>query len=181
MTVQLRWTNPSNSQPLDYLISQPPQHAAGWSLHGDLVTYTPAPGFVGTDTLIYVAEPLHGLEGNTATVTFTVTRPVSSGPPPPPPPAPPTQHKHKKHHRQKNGTPHHGHHKSSGACKVPRLRGRTLAAAKAALHRAHCGVGKVVKRKSSALAKGRVIASHPRAASTHKAGTKVKLTVSLGR
>ena len=178
VTVQLQCTNPSNSQQLNYLLSVPPQHAASWSLQGDRLTYTPAPGFVGTDTFIYFAEPLHGLEGNTATVTITVTEPTGSGPPPPPPPPPPQHHKHKKPPKKQRGT---RHHKASGACKVPRLRGRTLAAAKLALRRAHCGVGKVAKRKSSALAKGRVIASHPRATSRHKAGAKVKLTVSLGR
>ncbi len=168
VTLQLQCTNPTNSQQLNYFLSQPPQHAASWSLQGDRITYTPAPGFVGTDTFVYFAEPLHGLEGNTATVTITVAEPTGSGPPPPPPPAPPPPN-------------HKRHHKPSGACKVPRLRGRTLAAAKVALRRAHCGVGKVVKRKSSALAKGHVIASHPRAGSRHRAGTRVKLTVSLGR
>ena len=66
-------------------------------------------------------------------------------------------------------------------CAVPKLTGWTLAAAKTALKRAHCAVGKVTKRKSSTVSTGRVISSSPKAGSKHRAGTKVALTVSRGK
>jgi beta-lactam-binding protein with PASTA domain len=67
------------------------------------------------------------------------------------------------------------------ACKVPAVTGKTLAAAKTALKKAHCGVGTVTKKASSTIAKGKVISSQPKAGSKHKAGTKVALTVSSGK
>ena len=67
------------------------------------------------------------------------------------------------------------------ACKVPALKGKTLAAAKKALKKAQCGVGAVTKKASSTVAKGKVISSSPKAGTKHKAGTKVKLTVSGGK
>lgn len=33
-------------------------------------------------------------------------------------------------------------------CKVPRLAGKTLAAAERALRKAHCGVGKITRKQS---------------------------------
>jgi len=66
VTVQLACTNPSNSQ-LNYFLATQPHHAANWSFEGGRITYTPAPGFTGTDTFTYSAEPLNGLPGNTAT------------------------------------------------------------------------------------------------------------------
>ncbi len=66
-------------------------------------------------------------------------------------------------------------------CKVPKLRGATLAAARRALSRAHCDVGKVTRRKSAKVATGRVISSSPGAGSKHRARTRVNLTVSRGK
>lgn len=66
-------------------------------------------------------------------------------------------------------------------CKVPKVRGKTLAAAKTAIRRAHCGVGKVTKAFSTKVKKGRVISTKPRAGSKHPRGTKIKLSVSKGR
>lgn len=65
-------------------------------------------------------------------------------------------------------------------CVVPVLRGKKLAAAKTALKRAHCAVGKVTKKASAKIAAGKVISSNPKAGTTHKAGTKVALKVSKG-
>lgn len=48
------------------------------------ITYTPNPGFVGTDTFTYT---ISDGRGGTATATITVT--VSAAPPGPPPPGPP--------------------------------------------------------------------------------------------
>ncbi len=66
------------------------------------------------------------------------------------------------------------------ACKVPNVKGKTLAAAKKALKKANCATGKVTHKASKSVAKGKVISSKPGAGSKHKAGTRVKLTVSSG-
>jgi beta-lactam-binding protein with PASTA domain len=66
-------------------------------------------------------------------------------------------------------------------CKVPAVKKKTEAAAKTALSKGHCGVGKVSKKTSSTVAKGKVISSSPGAGSSHVKGFKVKLTVSSGK
>ena len=63
-------------------------------------------------------------------------------------------------------------------CRVPKLKGDTLAAARRALGRAHCAAGKVTRKKSAKVAKGRVISSSPGVGSKHKSGTRVNLNVS---
>lgn len=73
-----------------------------------------------------------------------------------------------------------GTKKKQKLCVVPKLRGKSLPAAKRALKNAHCAVGKITTHKSSTVSKGRVISSSPKAASKHKAGAKVALTVSRG-
>ncbi len=71
--------------------------------------------------------------------------------------------------------------KKQALCVVPKLKGKSLAAAKKALKTAHCAVGHVTRHRSSIVSKGRVISSSPKAGSRHKAGTKIALTVSRGR
>ncbi|MBS1869213.1 MAG: S8 family serine peptidase [Actinobacteria bacterium] len=62
-------------------------------------------------------------------------------------------------------------------CKVPRLKGKSLAKAKRALARAHCRLGKLRKPRHARL-KGLVVtASSPRAGAVRAAGAKVKLTL----
>ena len=78
----------------------------------------------------------------------------------------------------KNGT---GKGSTKKSCKVPAVKGKTLAAAKKALKKANCAVGKVTKKASSTVAKGKVISTKPGAGTKHKAGTKVALTVSSGK
>ena len=70
--------------------------------------------------------------------------------------------------------------KISKRCVVPKLTGRTLAAAKTALKQADCAVGKITKRKSSTVPKARVISSSPKAGSKHKAGTKSRSPLVAG-
>jgi hypothetical protein len=70
---------------------------------------------------------------------------------------------------------------SQPRCKVPRLKGKTLKAAERALRRAHCRAGKVSRRRSTRVRKGRVIATSPRAGRIRPKGTKVKITLSRGR
>jgi hypothetical protein len=66
-------------------------------------------------------------------------------------------------------------------CLVPKLKRETLAAARKALKKAHCAVGKVTRHKSSTVPKGRVISSRPKAGTKHRAGTRVALTLSRGK
>ncbi len=66
-------------------------------------------------------------------------------------------------------------------CTVPRLRGKQLAAAKKALVRSHCAVGKVKQVRSNTVKKGKVISTSPKAGTRRRSGTKVALTVSRGR
>jgi hypothetical protein len=66
-------------------------------------------------------------------------------------------------------------------CKVPKLRGKTVAAARRALRRAHCSVGKFQRVRSRNVRKGRIVSTKPRAGTTHRRGFKVRLTVSKGR
>jgi eukaryotic-like serine/threonine-protein kinase len=70
---------------------------------------------------------------------------------------------------------------SKKTCKVPKVKGKTLGAAKKALKKANCATGKVTHKASKSVAKGKVISSKPGAGSKHKAGTKVALTVSSGK
>ena len=64
-------------------------------------------------------------------------------------------------------------------CVVPKLKGKKLKAAKRAIKRAHCLVGRVVKRHSKAQRR-RVIRQRPRAGTERAAGSPVKLVVSRG-
>ena len=66
-------------------------------------------------------------------------------------------------------------------CVVPRLKGRSLAAAKTALKAAHCGIGKVSFKPSGKVPKGQMLSWKPGTGSKHPAGTKIALTVSRGK
>jgi hypothetical protein len=66
-------------------------------------------------------------------------------------------------------------------CTVPRVVGKTLAAAKLALKAKHCGTGRVSRAYSKTKKKGRVISQSRRAGRVLPAGTKVNLVVSRGR
>jgi hypothetical protein len=62
-------------------------------------------------------------------------------------------------------------------CKVPNVLHRKLAAAKAAIRNAHCAVGNVRRKDSSARNVGRVIAQRPAAGRQFALGRPVNLTV----
>jgi Glucodextranase, domain B/PASTA domain len=66
-------------------------------------------------------------------------------------------------------------------CVVPRLRGKSVADADKALAKAHCAPGRISRTRSRSIAKGKVVASNPRAGTRHPAGSKVALVVSRGR
>jgi beta-lactam-binding protein with PASTA domain len=66
-------------------------------------------------------------------------------------------------------------------CIVPKVKGKKLKAAKAAIRKAHCAVGKVTKAFSSKVKKGRVISQKPAPGKKVDGGSKVKLKVSKGK
>jgi uncharacterized delta-60 repeat protein len=65
-------------------------------------------------------------------------------------------------------------------CVVPKVKGKTLKAAKRGIRKAHCSVGKVTKAFSGKVKKGRVISQKPRPGKKLAVGSKVKLKVSKG-
>jgi FG-GAP-like repeat/PASTA domain/FG-GAP repeat len=69
---------------------------------------------------------------------------------------------------------------TTGACKVPNVRGKTLPAAKRAIARGHCGVGTIRRVYSKTVKKGRVISEQPKPGTVLYRG-KVSLVVSRGR
>jgi hypothetical protein len=66
-------------------------------------------------------------------------------------------------------------------CVVPKLKGKTLAAAEKALSKAHCKTGKIKHVKSAHAKKGTVIAQGTPAGKSLPGGTKVALTESKGK
>jgi PASTA domain/Divergent InlB B-repeat domain len=67
------------------------------------------------------------------------------------------------------------------ACRVPKVKGRRLGAAKSAIRRAHCRVGKIRRVYSPKVKSGRVVSQKPRPRTRLAAGSKVRLTVSKGK
>ena len=66
-------------------------------------------------------------------------------------------------------------------CVVPKLAGKTVAAARRALRRAGCTLGKTTKRRSTKVRAGRVVSSNPKRGAHRRHGTRVALVVSRGR
>ena len=64
-------------------------------------------------------------------------------------------------------------------CVVPNVKGKTLAAARSAILKGHCKVGKIT-RAVSRVKKGRVISQAPKARRALPAGTRVSLKISRG-
>jgi subtilisin family serine protease len=65
-------------------------------------------------------------------------------------------------------------------CVVPRVTGKTLAAARSTLRRSHCALGRVTRRRSR-VRRGRVIAQSMRPGTRRPRGTRVGVTLSRGR
>jgi len=66
-------------------------------------------------------------------------------------------------------------------CVVPKVKGKTLAAAKRALVRAKCAMGKLTRAYSAKVTKGLVISQRPAAGKSLTRGAKVALVVSNGK
>ncbi len=92
--------------------------------------------------------------GNRTTESESIL--IGQAPPPPPEPVPPPL------------PPPTQPPPPSGTCRVPRVIGKKLPAARSAIRRAHCAVGRV-RRARSRRAKGRVVGQSPRAGRRVKA------------
>jgi uncharacterized delta-60 repeat protein len=66
-------------------------------------------------------------------------------------------------------------------CAVPDLRGKTVSKARAALETSYCRSGRVSKRSSSKVDRGRVIATAPQRGARLPGGARVELVVSRGK
>ena len=66
-------------------------------------------------------------------------------------------------------------------CRVPDVRGKTLAAARSALTRARCATGKVTRSFSNRVRLGRVISQSKRPRARLARGARVSLVISRGR
>jgi hypothetical protein len=82
VTFQLRATGVPGSGSLMFKVITPPRHGLG-VINGDLLTYTPAPGYEGPDSLTYQAilDPSATTTSTTtgSSTTTTTTRPTESG------------------------------------------------------------------------------------------------------
>jgi beta-lactam-binding protein with PASTA domain len=66
-------------------------------------------------------------------------------------------------------------------CLVPRVKGKTLSAAKRSIKAHDCSVGKVKHASSRTVKKGHVISQRPKPGMQLKHGARVNLLVSRGR
>jgi len=67
--------------------------------------------------------------------------------------------------------------RTAARCRVPNLRGRTLAAARRALRARNCRLGAVTRVRARGVARGRVLSHRPRAGRVLSAGTRVHVRV----
>ena len=68
----------------------------------------------------------------------------------------------------------------SVVCRVPNVIGKTFSKAKVRILGAHCRVGKVTRKRSSAKRKGRVLSERPKPGTRLAKGARVALTVGKG-
>lgn len=71
--------------------------------------------------------------------------------------------------------------RASPVCRVPMVRGMTLANAQLRIFNANCSIGAIARAYSAVVAKGRVITSSPPAGAVRKAGSSVRILLSLGQ
>ena len=102
--------------------------------------------------------------------------PPPSDPPPPPPPGPPPPPP-----AEPAPLPPPPRPSAQTRCVVPNLKGRTVPAARMALARARCVLGRVSRAYSGRVRRSRIISQSRRAGSRHPRGTRVNVVVSRGR
>jgi subtilisin family serine protease len=95
--------------------------------------------------------------------------PPPAGPPPPPPAGPPPP------------PPPPAVPPPVARCVVPNVKGKTVPAARTALARARCALGRVSRAYSRRVRKSRIIRQSRRVGSRHSRGTRVNVVVSRGR
>jgi hypothetical protein len=160
------WTPPVQLAPAPFAVDWLPTTTQGRML-GDYFGL----GFAGGDAVVSLAlagpattgfaEAMYG--GAPFAAAGAATPPPPAAPPsaPPPPPAPPRA--------------------AARRCVVPNVRRLTLARAERAIRRANCRVGRVARRRSRAVRRGRVLAQAPRPGTRLAARARVNLVVSRGR
>jgi hypothetical protein len=70
---------------------------------------------------------------------------------------------------------------TTGLCTVPKVRAKTMPAAKRAITYGLCGLGRIRRTYSGVIAKGRVLSASPKPGSVLPTGGRVSLVVSRGR
>jgi FG-GAP-like repeat/PASTA domain len=70
---------------------------------------------------------------------------------------------------------------TTGLCTVPKVRAKTVPAAKRAITYGLCGLGRIRRTYSGVIAKGRVLSASPKPGSVLPTGGRVSLVVSRGR
>ena len=123
-------------------------------------------GLVGVDHAWRTSGTTSAATATTRAATTTAAISATSGtsatsatapqPPPPPPPSPPTP---------------------PTRCRVPRVLGLRLGAAKTKIRRAHCAVGNVRRVRSGRSLRGRVVSQSPRPGTIKRRNFPVKLAV----
>jgi subtilisin family serine protease len=144
------------------------------------VTYTPAAGHTGNDRFTFRATDGSGARSNVAAVSVTVQQALPPSPPPQPPapqppaPQPPAPPPPPAPQPQPRPT-------TQARCAVPNVKGKTVRAARIALNRAKCTLGRVTRAYSSRLRAGRVVAQSRRPGARLPRGARVNVVVSRGR
>jgi len=142
----------ADGDPLTLSIVAPPGHGSLGAIGATgSVTYTPTGTYSGADTFTFKASDGKA-DSNIATVSITVAQAPFTPPP-----------------------------TTATKCKVPNVVGKTLAAAKAAIARAHCKTGTVSYASSKKIKKGLVISQSRRAGLTVAKNSKINLVISRGK
>jgi hypothetical protein len=152
------------------------------------ITYTPASGYSGSDGFTFKAIDGSGATSNVAAVSVTVQQappppppvpqPPAPQPPAPQPPAPPAPQPPAPPAPQPQPQPRPT---TQARCAVPNVKGKTVRAARVALNRAKCALGRVTRAYSSRLSTGRILAQSRRPGARLPRGTRVNVVVSRGR
>jgi PASTA domain len=127
---------------------------------------------------VYALDRAGNADATPAEHRWTISAAPSPSPPPPPPPtpAPPPPPP-----PQPQPAPAPPKTARAARCVVPRLTGRTLQRSRVLIARAGCRLGHVTRVYSARIKHGRIVKQQPRAGLRLKRGTRINVTVSLGR
>jgi subtilisin family serine protease len=124
----------------------------------------------------YAVDRAGNVDATPAERRWAVAAPPVSPPLPLPPPAPPPPPS-----PQPPPPPAATPKARRTACVVPRLTGRTLAQSRTLIARAGCRLGRLTRVYSLRVRSGRVVTQRPRPGLRLRRGTRINVTVSLGR